>query len=239
MLHPSDQDPGVIQRCGVIFDIDDTLADSSWREDLDFVDPSMLMGDPPIEPVYSLARDWEKHSTNDAPPIQVDVVYLTGRGHALWTPTKLWLSKHKLFGQLICRPTDVTEREVPSWKARTIAELMKKHRWQHVTLYENNVQTLKLTQSKIPEFAFTPALVVADGEKVSPSSKMTGLPEKDILNFQILMGRLAEDAGWKSLLLKKWASRSDLLEAAQDFIHGKENRREFRQMIDRLWQKVN
>ncbi len=74
---------------------------------------------------------------------------------------------------------------------------------------------------------------------MSTSSKMTGLPEKDVLNFQILMGRLAEDKGWKSLLLKKWGSRSDLLDAAQDFIHGKENRREFRQMIDRLWTRTN
>jgi hydroxymethylpyrimidine pyrophosphatase-like HAD family hydrolase len=233
MIHPSEE-LNAIERAGVIFDLDGTLADSSWREIDDSVDPSFILDDPVIEPCYSLAREWELQSTQ-VPTAQIDVLYLTGRSHLMWTPTKLWLSKNKLFGTLICRPTTVDLWDISRWKADTIAQLMKKHHWQHVTLYEDNPKTLQLTQSKIPQFAFSPALVIADGEKVDPSAKITGLAETDILNFKLLMGRLAEDNSWKKLLLRRWKSRSDLLDAALDFIAGKENRREFRQMIERLW----
>ena len=76
----------------------------------------------------------------------------------------------------------------------------------------------------------------ASGQKADPAAKATGLREIDILNFKILMSRLAgEDGAWKSLLVRRWASLSQLLDAGQDHIQGKHRRRLYRRTIDELW----
>jgi hypothetical protein len=163
-------------------------------------------------------------------------VYLTGRDQQLWTVSKLWLSKHKLFGTCICRPTDVSEEDVPQWKANVVAELFAKHGWTHVTVYENDKTNLVAIEAALPPRVLVPTLVKGDGEKTVPESNVTGLPETDIVNFKILMGRLApEDPSWKSLLVRRWPSRSALLDSAQDYISGKHKRRMFRQLIDEIW----
>jgi len=219
----------VLPHVGVVFDLDGTLIDSTHREEAP-ADLMELMADAPLEPVYSEARAWDKKS------LHVDVVYLTGRDMQLWTVSKLWLSKHKLFGTCICRPPSIPEEDVPVWKATVVAELVKKHSWTHVTVYENDEENLLAIQAALPTHVFVPTLVTADGEKKVPESNITGLPEKDIVNFKILMGRLSpDDSSWKALLVRKWPSRTALLDSAQDYISGKHKRRMFRQLVDEIW----
>lgn len=220
----------VLPHVGVVFDLDGTLIDSSSRDEAPS-DLMELMADPPLEPVYSEARAWEKKSLN------VDVVYLSGRDQQLWTVSKLWLSKNKLFGPCICRPTDVPEEDVPLWKATVIASLVAQHNWEHVTVYENDEDNLNAIMAALPPRMVIPTLVrEADGEKTIPESNLTGLPEQDIINLKILMGRLApDDPSWKALLVRKWPSRSALLDSAQDYITGKQQRRLFRQLVDEIW----
>ncbi len=219
----------VLPHVGVVFDLDGTLIDSTHRSEVPN-DLMELMADAPLEPVYAEARAWESKT------LLVDVVYLTGRDMQLWTVSKLWLSKHKLFGTCICRPPSVPEEDVPLWKATVIAELVEKHNWTHVTVYENDKTNLLAIEAALPPHTLIPTLVKGDGEKVVPESNVTGLPEQDIVNFKILMGRLApEDPSWKSLLVRKWPSRSALLDSAQDYISGKHKRRMFRQLVDEIW----
>jgi hypothetical protein len=220
----------VLPHVGVVFDLDGTLIDSSFRDEAPN-DLMELMADAPLEPVYSEARAWEKKSLN------VDVVYLSGRDQQLWTVSKLWLSKHKLFGKCICRPPDVPEEDTPMWKAAIVASLVAKHNWTHVTVYENDEDNLRLIMEALPPRVVIPTLVrEADGEKQVPESNLTGLPEQDIINLKILMGRLSpEDPSWKSLLIRKWPSRTALLDSAQDYITGKHQRRLFRQLVDEIW----
>ena len=48
--------------------------------------------------------------------------------------------------------------------------------------------------------------------------------------------RLApDDPSWKKLLLRRWPSRSELLDSAQDYVSGKHKRRLFRQLVDEIW----
>lgn len=219
----------VLPRVGVVFDLDGTLIDSLSREEA-VVDLVELMEDPPLEPVYSEARAWEGKS------LSVDVVYLTGRDQQLWTVSKLWLSKHKLFGKCICRPPSVPEDAIPEWKASVVAQLVADHDWTHVTVYENDEANLLAIRSVLPEEVLVSTLVKADGDKTVPESNVTGLPEQDIVNFKILMGRLVpDDPSWKSLLVRKWPSRAALLDSALDYISGKHRRRMFRQLVDEIW----
>jgi hypothetical protein len=184
----------VLPHVGVVFDLDGTLIDSTHRSEAPS-DLMELMADLPLEPVYSEARAWERKS------LLVDVVYLTGRDQQLWTVSKLWLSKHKLFGKCICRPPSVPEEDTPEWKAAVVAKLMADHHWTHVTVYENDADNLQVIQDALPTNMCIPTLVKeADGEKQVPESNITGLSEQDIVNFKILMGRLApEDPSWKWL----------------------------------------
>jgi len=219
----------VLPRVGVVFDLDGTLIDSARVEvPTDLMD---LMNDAPLEPIYSEAKSWEQKHLN------VDVVYLSGRDQQLWTVSKLWLSKHKLFGKCICRPPDISESKIPLWKSKVIAQLIIEHAWEHVTVYENDALNLTAIQHVIPPHMWTPTLVTeASGDKTVPEANLTGLPESDIVNLKILMGRLSpDDPSWKSLLVRKWPSRTALLDSAMDFVSGKHKRRLFRQLIDEIW----
>lgn len=239
MSRAPDPDPGlvwgmdspdnvVLPHVGVVFDLDGTLINSPAREEV--TDLMELMNDPPLEPVYSEARAWEKKALN------VDVVYLTGRDQQLWTVSKLWLSKHKLFGLCICRPPSVPEEDIPVWKASVVTRLAVEHHWTHVTVYDNDQVNLIAIQAMLPKGTMIPTLVKADGEKTIPESNLTGLPEQDIVNLKILMGRLSpDDPSWKALLVRKWPSRTALLDSAQDYITGKHQRRLFRQLVDEIW----
>lgn len=220
----------VLPHVGVVFDLDGTLIDSSAREEVPN-DLMELMTDAPLEPVYSEARAWERKS------LHVDVVYLSGRDQQLWTVSKLWLSKHKLFGQCICRPPSIPEEDTPLWKASVVAKLVCDHHWTHVTVYENDEDNLRTIMAALPPHVVIPTLVrEADGEKTIPESNITGLPERDIVNLKILMGRLSpDDPSWKALLVRKWPSRTALLDSALDYITGKQQRRLFRQLVDEIW----
>jgi hypothetical protein len=213
-------------RAGVIFDVDGTLADEE-REHDPGLDPNLFIDDEPLN-LVDIAYAWEQKTP-------IDVVYVTGRDHQLWTVTRLWLNKWKLFGKLICRPAHVPEVEIPQWKAQVVAALKCRHRWVHVTMYENTKVNLTAVKSVLPPLTFSPNLVVASNQE-GGEAKITGLPQKDLINFRLLMQRMVPgDNAWRSLLLRPWKSRSQLLDSAQDFIHGKHKRREFRQMIDQLW----
>lgn len=208
-----------IERAGFVFDIDGTLANS--EECLD--DPIEVFE---LEPLNLVDEAYQREQV-----MGCDVVYLTGRGQELWTATRLWLNNQKLFGTLICRPTDVCLAAVSLWKARVVGELMRAHRWLHVSVWEDNPDTLRSIQCIVPKYRFTPTLVVA----ATSESNITGLSDKDVVNFKILMGRLSEDPRWKKLLLRRWKSKSELLDAAMDYVRGKQQRREFRRMTDELW----
>jgi len=213
-------------RAGVIFDIDGTLADEE-REYDPYSDPTSFFDDEPLN-LVDIAYTWEQKAP-------IDVVYVTGRDQQLWTVTRLWLNKHKLFGKLICRPPGVPLENVSQWKAQVVADLKCRHRWVHVTMYENNKATLTAVQSVLPPLYFSPNLVVASDQEAK-ESKITGLPQTDLTNFRLLMSRMSpDDPTWKSLLLRRWDSKHDLLDAALDYIPGKHKRREFRQMIEQLW----
>jgi len=219
----------MLPRVGVIVDLDGTLVVESDRDwDDPTLDPCSLLEDVEQEPVYSEVKAWERKHLN------VDVVYLTGRSQKWFIATKVWLSQRKLHGKLICRPTNVQHTDVSAWKAQTVAALKCKHRWSHVTVYENNATTLMAIKCVLPPHTYSPTLVQAETEV--PESNLTGLSEQDIVNFKILMGRLApDDPSWQALLLRKWPSRTALLDRAQDFISGKHKRRLFRQMVDEIW----
>jgi len=221
-------DSRMLPRVGVVFDLDGTLIDSTHEFVPD--DLTELLKDEPLEPTYSEAKVWETKT------MTVDVVYLTARDAMLWPVSKIWLSSHKLFGKLICRPPSVPPEDIPIWKAETVLQLACQHGWQHVTVYENDPTNLAAIQAVLPPMTVSPTLVKADGDKTVPESTVTGLPEQDIINLKILMGRLApDDPSWKSLLLRKWPSRSALLDAALDYIPGKFKRRMFRQLVDEIW----
>lgn len=218
--------PTTLPRAGIIFDIDGTLADEDRELPVDS-DPNLYFDDDPLTTV-DIAHAWEQQP-------HADVVYLTGRDAQLWTVTRLWLNQLKLFGKLICRPPQVPLEQVSQWKAQMVASLKCRHRWIHVTMYENNADTLRSVKSVLPPFGFSPNLIVANDQEAG-EAKITGLPQTDLTNFRILMQRMVpDDNAWRSLLLRRWESKHDLLDAAQDFIRGKHRRREFRQMIDSLW----
>lgn len=237
LVQPFSQPTEMLERVGVIFDLDGTLVDETDRPDYTTMDqdPVLYYDDIPLEPVYSEARQWEKQELN------ADVIYLTGRDQQLWTITRIWLNKQRLFAPLICRPPHIPMDQISGWKAQVVKQLWKDHNWVHVTVYENNKSTLDACSAVLPAFAFTPTLVTAhiiaaDGDKQVPEAPLTGLSEKDVVNFKILMGRLSpDDTRWKALLLRKWKSRSQLLDRAQDYIQGRKKRRAFRQMVDQLW----
>lgn len=235
----------------VIFDLDGTLADDSHRQEwtYQYGDPTNFLQDATIQAVLEKAREFERD------PDTV-VVYMTGRPRRLHKVTKTWLLARGLKGWLYCRPDECQNGDdVSAWKVRKTIQLVL--RSQHcavgdfvtrVVMFENKKQTLdELKESwhpLMPELlcVFVTKnyhLKIAESKDTKLSKplevKQPNLEPRDLVNFKLLMNRTAEE-GWEKLLLREWESRSQLLDAALEFVPGRNNRREFRTMIDQLWE---
>jgi len=223
------------QRAGVVFDLDGTLADASaldWEQP----DPQrlalQLYALKPLEPLLTEALRWE-HVPN------VDVVYVTGRSQQQWTATRLWLNKWRLVGSLYCnlhnRGPHLAPHELSAWKAAKVHELAVLAQWQHVLVYEDNPANAQAIVANLPPGVGGTSNLAAQAQAQGvPLANHSTLSEVDLANLRLLGKRCCEK-GWERLLERPWQSRSQLLDAMQDWVPGRRRRKLFRQQIEDLW----